>query len=227
MFFSFVRTVALRRAAVFGRRRDAVLRPHLFCTDISLFLRSCSFALKCASHLLPKSGPRELLQRYTRCSSPGAASDVNFWGVVASRSDRFRLNGVSGPQAPFPFSLRVLLLCRPFPLDRDETNQVLGSVAEAARLVSARNIKVVHALPGTDPALSATTVGGTGAGTAAGSEALDGVAAGVGGVGGGGGGRGGFAGEEAGDQVPLFRCGNRRLERDHPFRRSSAIGHAV
>lgn len=83
---------------------------------------------------------------------------------------------------------------------------MLGSVAEAARLVATRKIRIVHALPGTDPALSATTVGGAGTVAAAGSEALDGVIAGTGGVGGGGGGgHAGFAGEATGDQVPLFR----------------------
>lgn len=83
---------------------------------------------------------------------------------------------------------------------------MLGSVAEAARLVAIRNIRTVHALPGTDPALSASAVGGSGAGTAVGSEALDGVVAVAGGVGGGGGGdRGGVAGEATRDQVPLFR----------------------
>lgn len=78
---------------------------------------------------------------------------------------------------------------------------MLGSVAEAARLVATRNIRLVHAIPGTDAAISATVVGGAGAGGAAGSEALDGT----GGVGGGGGARGGFAGEATGDHVPLFR----------------------
>lgn len=93
---------------------------------------------------------------------------------------------------------------------------MLGSVAEAARLVSTRNIRIIHALPGGEHALPSTAggaaaggggaAGGVGAGTGAGA----GGAAGVDGVAGTGAGGIGVTREvaaaaAAGDQVPLFR----------------------
>lgn len=82
---------------------------------------------------------------------------------------------------------------------------MLGSVAEAARLVATRNIRFVHALPGVEHALP-SAAGGAGGGAGAGA----GATAGLDGLASAGGGGNGVTGETAaaaaaGDHVPLFR----------------------
>lgn len=182
----------------------------------------CSTSNQCKIHRL-----RQSVQLHLVVTTDPIADDVKW------RENTEHILGTPGHKVENLSSMMyvtevslVSILCKSIlaarPLKRTQT-QVLGSVAEAARLVATRNIRIVHTLPGTEiTALSATTAAsgvGGGLGSAGVGDSSDALRDGAGGIGGGssggggggggdgdsGGGRGVVGEATSGDQVPLFR----------------------